>query len=512
MTPRELRELIQEMASNWGSLETEELEQVSPQTRARFLGAWNEHRDIYGYTLLAELPYALRNSLRDHPDLRGVDYDILLVDEYQDLNACDLDVLRLISERGCSIIAAGDDDQSIYSFRKAAPEGIRRFPADYPDAGDYPLSITQRCGSRIIEWAAYVIEGDPDRPADKPRLTSAEGSPPGNVGLLSFASERAESVGVASLIRALIENEGVEPSDILVLVRGDHNAMFSGPITNQLAELGIAWADPDLVKRMLADADNRRMLAVFRLLAHREDSIAWATLLCLTNGIGERFFEYIYDRARAAGCQFGRALLDAFADQFPEGPTASSRRAARLIASIGVWLDEHPVPELDDDDDDDNEFGWGQWMIDTADGEVVPSPSDQLAELLIELDSHAEPDQELSRFISQIAPLGKDLALAQREGVRIMSMNGAKGLTVRATIIVALEDGIVPRPDGDSAEERRLLYVAMTRAKEYLYGTWARRRRGPTARAGATRVAHVRRHSRFLDGGPVESEDGAGPA
>ena len=81
-------------------------------------------------------------------------------------------------------------------------------------------------------------------------------------------------------------------------------------------------------------------------------------------------------------------------------------------------------------------------------------------------------------------------------------------MTVRATIIAALEDGIVPRPDSDLGEERRLLYVAVTRAKEFVYGTWARQRRGPTARAGAPRVAMRRRHSHFLDGGPLGSEDG----
>jgi ATP-dependent exoDNAse (exonuclease V) beta subunit len=81
-------------------------------------------------------------------------------------------------------------------------------------------------------------------------------------------------------------------------------------------------------------------------------------------------------------------------------------------------------------------------------------------------------------------------------GVRIMTMIGSKGLTVRATIIAGLEDGIVPRPDADLAEERRLLYVAMTRAKEFLLCTWAGQRRGPTERA-AIRLGF----SRTVDGG-----------
>src|SRR5262249_51268663 len=154
---------------------------------------------------------------QDHPDLDGVAYDLLIVDEYQDLNACDLALLRRISDRGCVIIGAGDDDQSIYTFRRAAPEGIRRFGGDYPGSSDYPLSITQRCGSRIIEWATYVIQGDPARPHGRPILKSAVGSPPGEVALLAFANEAEEAAGAATLVQRLIDNEKVPAKEILML-------------------------------------------------------------------------------------------------------------------------------------------------------------------------------------------------------------------------------------------------------------------------------------------------------
>src|SRR5882762_113654 len=212
-----LGNLIREMAANWEFLEPREHPRVDPAERARFVGAWNEHRQVYGYALLAELPFALRQALHDHPDLEGVDYDLLIVDEYQDLNACDLDVLRLIAGRGCSIIGAGDDDQSIYSFRRAAPEGIRRFPTDYPGCRQYPLSVTQRCGSRITAWALHVIEGDPDRPEKLPRLASAAGSPDSEVALLAFNSEAAEAEGVALLVRNLVEHENIPANEILIL-------------------------------------------------------------------------------------------------------------------------------------------------------------------------------------------------------------------------------------------------------------------------------------------------------
>ena len=190
------------MAANFESLTDEQDLGITDTERNRFRGAWNAHRRVLGYTLLSELPFALRRALKGHDDLDGIDFDLLLVDEYQDLNACDLDVLRLISEQGgCAVIGTGDDDQSIYSWRKAAPEGIRRFPNDYDPASDYSLSVTLRCGKSIIEWANHVISGDPDRPLDHPTLNALPDSPDGEVALLRFKNDRAEAKELLSLLR-----------------------------------------------------------------------------------------------------------------------------------------------------------------------------------------------------------------------------------------------------------------------------------------------------------------------
>lgn len=496
-----LRRLVLEMAANWESLRPEEDPVIEPGERTRFLGAWNEHRRVYGYTLLAELPYALRAYLRNHPDLEGVDFDILIVDEYQDLNACELELLKLIAQRGCSIISAGDDDQSIYSFRKAAPEGIRRFLNDYPGAVDYTLSITQRCGRRIIEWASYVIERDPDRPRDRPRPTSAERLQEGKVALLSFPGHAAEPRGIASLVQILVEREAISPSEILILLRSDHNKSFSSPIKRELDNLNILYSDPNIVTRILAEPDNRLILAIFRLLVNRIDSIAWATLLKLTPGIGNAFVNSIYNLARTGSYQFGNAIHDAYRSDFIDVAPATAHRARNLMQSALAWLDSHPIPG-------EHNREWGQWIIDTAGDETVPSPTVDFKDLLIELDQFTESEQSFDRYLGQIEPLCKDITSAHSEGVRIMTLGGAKGLSVRATIIGAVEEGIIPRPNGDLSEERRLLYVGMTRAKEFLYCTWARRRRGPTARAGTPSVGLRRSHSTFLFNGPVESQDG----
>jgi DNA helicase-2/ATP-dependent DNA helicase PcrA len=307
----------------------------------------------------------------------------LVVDEYQDLNACDLDVLKLLGQRGCSIIGAGDDDQSIYSFRKAAPEGIRRFLTDYPGAKDYPLSLTQRCGSRIMEWATYIIEGDPDRPRTKLRLKSAEGSPPGDVALLSFAGEVAEAKGIAALIEKL-RTKGLPPAEILVLLRGDHNGTFSKPIKEQLEKLNIPYSDPDAVKRLLGEPGNRQMLAIFHLLVHREDSLAWASLLHLTSGIGDTFSEYVHERAREGRTLFGPTLLGAYEEGFTGGPSQSTKRAQALVRSVLDWVEAHPLPQQEG-------IRWGQWMVETAGSNAAPSPSEELRKLLLGLDEFVEP-------------------------------------------------------------------------------------------------------------------------
>ena len=234
------------MAAGWERLEPWQHQKIDSEMRARFLGSWHEHRNVYGYTLLSEIPYALQCALIAHDDLEGIDYDMLIVDEYQDLNACDLDVLSRIAQRGCFVVGAGDDDQSIYnSLRWAAPQGIRRFvKEDYPGAADYSLTISQRCGRRIIDWANYVIQGDPDR-LPKDQLRSRAEAPAGEVALLAFNNDQQEAKGVCDLVQGLRTCEKLNSEDILILCRSDHNHSFSKPIRTALQKAGIPVSNPN---------------------------------------------------------------------------------------------------------------------------------------------------------------------------------------------------------------------------------------------------------------------------
>ncbi|MCC6350266.1 MAG: ATP-dependent helicase [Candidatus Eisenbacteria bacterium] len=496
-----VKEFIREMAANWQSLRADEDPAISPEERARFLGGWNEHRRVFGYTLLQELPYALNKALANHPTLSGVSYDLLIVDEYQDLNACDLSVLRQIADRGCSLIGAGDDDQSIYSWRKADPAGIQGFVTAYSGAADYPLSVTQRCGRRIIEWATAMIEGDAGRSTTRPRLSCRADATDGEVALLAFANQEAEAKGVAKLVEGFIGDE-IAPEDILVLLRSDYNQAFSKLIKQALSDLNIVSADPGYIDRVLGDRANRELLALLRLMCNGNDSLAWATVLHLTPRVGNRFVDHVYDRARTVGRSFGETLLSERQSGFIGAPAISSRPAIAAIDRVLQLIATHAVPE------ERPANGWGAWILELAQQPGMPQPTAELATLVVDLDTMAEGDIDLARYLSQMRPLGKDRASTIGTGVRIMTMGMSKGLTARATIVAGAEEGVVPRPDQDPSEERRLLYVAMTRSKERLIVTWARQRTGPTARAGAARVVSPRTYSTFLQGCPVESEDG----
>lgn len=491
-----------EMASNWESLEPAEDPDLPEDVRNRFAGIWEHHRRIFGYALLAELPFRLLRALEDHPDLNIGDWEYLVVDEYQDLNQCDLSVLRQITHRGRVLVATGDDDQSIYSFRRAHPIGIRRFITDdYPAAADLTLTVSQRCATRALAWARHVIEGLPGRPP-RPALTPAPHCVEGVARYLRFPSWAQEADGVARLSRWLIDSEGIAPEDIAVMFRSNFNNAWSTPLTERLENYGVPVINAGAVAEMLADPRNRRLLALARLVVNREDSLAWWTLLHLTPGIGPTVRNHFYDGAEHHARTFAGQLLAEHAEDFHGLGGASATRVRTTVnAAVAV------IDAVDLEGADLGDAGWGAWLVANAD--AFGGCNEDFAELLGDLDGLIDRTEGLGRFLGQIQPVGTDLRSGRSAGaVRLMTMASSKGLTVKAAIIVGVEEGVVPLADRDPGEERRLLYVAMTRATDYLYATWSGQRTGPTARTGAPRVGAGRNRSPLLTHGPVQSEDG----
>lgn len=487
-TPTVVKKLEEEMAAGWQSLVpgAELYVDTDPALGAAYVGLWQEHRRIFGYVLLAELPYTAGLALEDH-GTASVGLDLLLVDEYQDLNEADIKMIRIIHEGGVAVVALGDDDQSIYGYRLAAPEGIRRFLEEFGTEHDYPLTESRRCGGRILDAARALIDAQPGRPA-KPPLVPAPGAPDGVYAYLRFPDASAELAGVASIISARVR-AGIEPTEIVVLTRTQAKQWADRlkPYLDAL-EIPVAWTG--WVDDVLDELEVRRWIALANLKLNGEDSLAWWTLIHLADGIGSTFIDYVYDRV-GEGETFGQALLRLRTEGFPDR-SYGRQLVEGLMSSAGAEIEtlETDTAVLDG-------RGWGGWLFDHMNNDLVSDDAQHLFEMV---GAAISTDEGLAGLLSQLETVGKDLASSEGSGVRVMTMNGSKGLTVNTSIVLGVEEGIVPldRPGVDLAEERRLLYVAMTRATDMCVLTYAQRRSGPSARIGTTNVGATRNRSPLL--------------
>jgi len=495
----EVRKFFADLSADW------ELSAENPGDRLpnpSFMGVWNRHRLIFGYTLRAELVYQLKHALEEG----AVDPEdfpkYVIVDEYQDLNPCDLAVVSLLEERGSELFVAGDDDQSIYGFRHADPGGIRRFCSDY-DATLLQLETCHRYGSNIMNIANYVANQDPDRM--KKNIKPAEGLPAGEVHILHFDNQEAEADGIAEIAQWLIRDKGMEPGDILVLIRSDRNKSFSNPIRQAFEKLDLPVAVASDPHAAVNTEDGRLILSILRLVHNVHDSLAWRTLLQIRkNNIGPKTIQRIYALAKDRGISFAEAL-----DTF---------KAEDLINSNNLHL--RIVREVEEIS---RKIEWASGVIYSVDLQTA------INMIIDEMLSGSPQYLNIKRFFNDflntmsITGLGSLLAsigtsLGSREQaesvglINIMTMHQAKGLTAKAVFIAAAEDEYIPgRYEGGRGEddERRLLYVSLTRPREYLFITHSRRRTGQQQRTGRAVGSQRRRLTRFLSAGPISSTHGA---
>ena len=328
----EAQELLNQLSADWQSLSADEADWNKRFPDPKFLGAWQEHREVYGYTLRAELVYQLKKALEQRGDFElESPIEHLLVDEYQDLNRCDLAVVHHIASRGTEIFAAGDDDQSIYGFRKADPAGIRRFPEDYPGATELGLEICKRCDKSILDLGLFVARQDSRRinKAIEPESESSEGE----VELLRFSDQYSEADGIARLCASLMSVHGLQADDILVLLRSDRYGAFSNVIRERLEGVDIEVATPDVLNPLDGD-QGRALLALLRLAANIQDSLAWRTLLQVwCKGVGEKAIGSVYELARSRGESFAQTVVAAN-DDSKMLPTRHRTRLCSAIARV----------------------------------------------------------------------------------------------------------------------------------------------------------------------------------
>ena len=413
------------------------------------------------------------------------------------MNRCDLAVVQHIESRGVELFIAGDDDQSIYGFRKAHPEGIRRFPEDYPDTSELELQICKRCDRNILDLGLFVAQQDPRRVEKS--IQSEPDAKMGEVAILRFDDQVREAKGVADLCRNLVRQRNLNPRDILILLRSDRNGAFSGLIRHKLSEADVPVSATTDSSNPLDGKSGRSFLAFLQLAARQTDSLAWRSVLqnwC--SGIGAASIAAIYNLSRSRGEIFAQTVMAAHADPSIL-PTAHRSRLSQAIGHVIQKLEslfpEEAREELETCDD-------LMRAIDSAAKAIITSNDDQEA-VLLRLKNTAEgfSATSISELVRAIGVSNDDIEQdLDDDKVNILTMHRAKGLTAEAVIIVAAEDEYVPgRAQGEELDdERRLLYVSLTRAKHYLFATYCDRRTGQQQHTGRTSGKSPRSLSQFL--------------
>jgi DNA helicase-2/ATP-dependent DNA helicase PcrA len=393
------------------------------------------------------------------PVLRGM-FDAVLVDEYQDVNAVQASIVRLLQPDGKHLTCVGDDAQAIYAFRGADPAHLRQLAADYPGLDIVRLDRNYRSRQGVLDLANLIR---PSAPGLDLHLTGDRG--PGVPPLLVRCHDEAtQAREICARILASAE-DGAALADQAVLVRAAHHS--------DILEIELSVRKIPFVKfgglRFTDTAHVRDFLAAARILANPADDLAWFRLLRLHDGIGpghaRRVLAIVADgpelppdgwpQAAEAAPARSRPALTATLGQLAAAASAPGPSTAAQAEAIVTMLDPLIRARYPDAT---ARLADLRRLADAAAGH--PSLHDALAELTL--------DPPVS---------GADLAGRPRldeDYLTISTIHAAKGLEWPIVHVPHLVDGALPSdmalgdPDG-LAEEHRLFYVALTRARDHLY-------------------------------------------
>ena len=415
--------------------------------------------------------------LQQFPEVREYyqkKFHYVLIDEYQDTNHLQYLLAALLAGGRKNICVVGDDDQSIYRFRGATIENILSFEQEYQNARVIRLEQNYRSTGNILEAANAVIRNNRGRKGKNLWTDHGEGE---KVQFYTAANEREEGLYVATqLLRAY--GEGRKWRDCAVLYR-------MNALSNQIEMALKSNSIPYRVVggfRFFERAEIKDMLSYLCVIHNPQDDLR---LLRVVNnpprGIGAKTME----TARSIAAKEGRSLWDILtnAGQIPALQKAAPKfqRFVDLIQSMQRLAEEADLPEFYETLI--QESGYAAMLSEKKDNESK-SRLENIHELASSISGYLEHAEEpsLGGFLDEVA-LYTDLDSVEEEDncVTLMTMHAAKGLEFPVVFTIGMEEGVFPgyRAIGEEEEleeERRLCYVALTRAKERLYLTCAAQR------------------------------------
>ena len=460
---------------------------------AQLYEAYDEQCQREGVVDFAELllrSYELlkhSESIRTHYQER---FRHILIDEFQDTNALQYAWLKLLSGHDASrinvsgmgsssVFAVGDDDQSIYAFRGADVENMRLYEKQY-----HPLMVkleqNYRSHGHILDTANHLIANNSERLGKNLRTDAGHGEP---VRIYEAPSDHAEAAWLVDEIKALV-NSGIKRTEVALLYRSNAQSRI---IEHALFSAGIPYRVYGGL-RFFERAEIKHALAYLRLLENPNDDTSFSRVVNFpTRGIGARSIEALQDAARAQQCSLylaastlegkAGAALSGFVrlvDHMREATRHNTLPETVEFVIQHSGLIQHYLSEREGQDRVENL----QELINAATAFIAEEGYGQDAAAAM-LPGENTPGvvevSPLAAFLSHASlEAGDNQAQAGQDAVQLMTVHSAKGLEFTSVFITGLEEGLFPHENSVNEqngleEERRLMYVAITRAKERLY-------------------------------------------
>jgi len=410
----------------------------------------------------------LKRLLAEFPEVRrhyAERFTHLLVDEYQDTNLLQAEIIDLLASQHRNLMVVGDDSQSIYSFRGANFANIMQFSVRYPDCRVFKLETNYRSTPEIIHFANLSITNN-ERQFQKTLVAvRAGGIKP---VLIPARNVFQQSSFVAQRVREL-HASGVPLNEIAVLYRAHYHSM---EMQMELTRWGLPFEIRSGI-RFFEQAHIKDVISYLRIIANPEDELAWKRVLGLYSRIGkataDKIWRFIAGQADALLSATGEEFIKCAGKTASAGLMSCQETLGSLLAAGGH---KGHIPELI------------QAVLDSGYREMLRgkyteavSREDDLAQLA----AYAAKFYSLDNFLSELALMTsmgeeeeQEKGTAEEEKIVLTSIHQAKGLEWTAVFLLWCAEGMLPlaralsEPEGEE-EERRLFYVAVTRAKDQLY-------------------------------------------
>tara|TARA_B100001996_G_scaffold141215_1_gene107400 strand:+ start:608 stop:2881 length:2274 start_codon:yes stop_codon:yes gene_type:complete len=411
----------------------------------------------------------------------------ILVDEFQDTNNIQYAWIRLLAGNKVSVMAVGDDDQSIYGWRGANIGNIRDFQQDFPGAELIKLEQNYRSTKTILAAANAVISNNSGRLGKNLFTDGAEGEP---IRLYSAFNEQDEARYIADQVDNWAK-EGNARADMAILYRS--NAQ-SRTLEEALLRAGIPYRIYG-GQRFYERLEIKNALAYLRLLLNRDDDGSVERVINVpARAIGEKTVDILRSFARDQGCSLWKSCELAIANNaLPKRATSSVQSFLDLVDEMSAGIEELELQEIVSHVIENSGLIEHHKKEKGEKGQARVDNLEELVNAARQFDADEEPDlaeedgdqplSELAQFLDRAAlDAGDGQADEYEDAVQLMTLHSAKGLEFPQVVLAGLEEGLFPhKMSMDEAEgleeERRLAYVGITRAMDQLIITHAESRR-----------------------------------